>query len=64
MIKRSSLSKPLALAAAGAALALTLAGCAGGAPSGGSSDKVTGKTMTFVTDQGGPAGAKYSELLK
>ncbi len=64
MITRSSLSKPIAVAAAGIALSLTLAGCAGGAPAAESGDKITGKTMTFVTDQGGPAGAKYVELIK
>jgi raffinose/stachyose/melibiose transport system substrate-binding protein len=64
MIIRSSLSKPLAVAASGIALALALAGCASGASSpSGSSDKITSKTMTFVTDQGGPAGDKYVQLI-
>jgi len=64
MITRSSLSKPLAVAAAGVAVALALAGCASGAAPSTSNDKITSKKMTFVTDQGGPAGAKYRELIK
>jgi raffinose/stachyose/melibiose transport system substrate-binding protein len=65
MISRSSLSKPLAITAAGIAVAIALAGCAGGSSStSGSSDKITSKSMTFVTDQGGPAGAKYRQLIK
>ncbi|MBC7597373.1 MAG: extracellular solute-binding protein [Kineosporiaceae bacterium] len=59
------MSKPLAVAATGVAIALALAGCAGGSSTAtGNSDKITGKTMTFVTDQGGPAGAKYVQLIK
>ena len=63
MILRSSLSKPLTIAAALVATTLALAGCAGGAASTSSAGKITGKTMTFVTDQGGPAGAKYRQLI-
>ncbi|MCU1413202.1 MAG: transporter substrate-binding protein [Microbacteriaceae bacterium] len=65
MIRRSSQWKPLAIAAAGVAVAIALAGCAGGSSTtSGSSDKITSKSMTFVTDQGGPAGAKYRQLIK
>jgi len=64
MITRPSLSKPLAVAAAAVAAVLALAGCASGAAPSTSGDKITSKTMTFVTDQGGPAGAKYRQLIK
>ncbi len=65
MKHRHSLSKPLSLVAASVGFALALAGCAGqsSAPASGAAE-ITGNTITFVTDQGGPAGDKYKELIK
>jgi raffinose/stachyose/melibiose transport system substrate-binding protein len=57
-------SKSKSAIAIGAALAsvIALAGCS--STGGGTASPKIGKSMTFVTDQGGPAGAKYVQLIK
>lgn len=59
----SSKSKPAAAIGITLAGALLLAGCSASTPSSSSSGAATG-SMTFVTDQGGAAGAKYVQLIK
>jgi raffinose/stachyose/melibiose transport system substrate-binding protein len=58
-------SKSKSALAIGIALAsvVALAGCSSASTTK-SASGITGKSMTFVTDQGGPAGAKYVQLIK
>lgn len=57
---RPSKLKSATAALAAIATIAALAGCSSAA----SSSSTTSKSMTFVTDQGGPAGAKYVQLIK